>query len=120
LAAIEKMGRPIMESQIVVDASEVSAEGLLGAAIACGSSKITRLSASIKSLELRAEARNLQAISMNANSDGAAIYIMSLEISHLRQEAKKLAIQLAEALEEESRPSKPGLTMWARRSPLAD
>jgi hypothetical protein len=120
LAAIEKMGHPIMESQLVVDASEVNAEGVLGPAVGFGSSRIMRLSASIKSLELRAEARNLQAISMNANSDGAAIYMLSLESSHLRQEAKKLAIQRAEALEEESSPPKPGLAVWARRSPLTD
>ncbi len=98
LSAIEKIGLPIMESQIVVDSSEVTPDGFLVPAVDYGSTKITRLSARIRSLELRADARDLQAQSMNPSIEGATIYMLSLESRHLRQQAQTLAIQRAAIL----------------------
>jgi hypothetical protein len=96
LSAIEKMGLPIMESQIVVDGSEVSGEGILIPMVGFGSPSDTRLSARIKSLELRAAARDQQAQSMHEVTDGAAIYMLRLESRHLRQQAQRLSCQRAE------------------------
>jgi hypothetical protein len=45
LPAIEKLGKPIMESQPVVDESEIDGAGFLIASIGFGSHKVTVLSA---------------------------------------------------------------------------
>jgi hypothetical protein len=102
LAAIEKIGIPIMESQVVVDRSEVNGEGFLVATVGIGSPQITRLNSQIKSLELRAASRDRQALSMDVGGDGPAIYMLNLESRYLRQQTQRLAIERAELLAEES------------------
>jgi hypothetical protein len=102
LTTIETIGTPIMESQGVVDASQLSTEGYLVPSAGFGSHEITQLSAEINSLELRAVARDLLAHSMDAGADEAAIYMLSLESRHLRRQAQKLTIQRSELLATES------------------
>jgi hypothetical protein len=102
LTTIETIGIPIMESQDVVDESQVTTEGYLVPSAGFGSHEITQLSAEIKSLELRAAARDLQAHSMDAGADEAAIYMLSLESRHLRRQAQKLTIQRSEILAAEA------------------
>jgi hypothetical protein len=101
LATIEKLGKPIMASQIVVDQSEVDGEGILIPAIGFGSPEITKLSAKIKTLELRAASRDLRAQSMSSD-EGAAIYMLSLESRHLRQKADRFISERARLLASES------------------
>jgi hypothetical protein len=102
LATIEKLGKPIMASQIVVDQSEVDSEGFLIPAVGFGSREITTLSAKIKTLELRAASRDQRAESMSSVADAAAIYMLSLESRHLRQKAGRLIIERAGLLANES------------------
>jgi hypothetical protein len=101
LATIEKLGDPIMASQIVVDRSEVDGQGMLIPAVGFGSPEITKLSAKIKTLELRAASRDLQAQSMSSD-EGAAIYMLSLESRHLRQKADRFISERASLLASES------------------
>jgi hypothetical protein len=98
LPAIEKMGRPILESQIVVDESEIDGEGLLIPSVGFTPKKVTILNAQIKSLELRAASRDRQVQSMDPVSDSAAMYMLRLESRHLRLQAKKLLIERSEFL----------------------
>jgi len=103
LTAIENIGTPIMESQAVVDTSQLNAEGYFMPSAGFGSPEITQLSADIKTLEIRAAARDLLAQSMDAGADEAAtIYMLSLESRHLRRQAQKLTIQRSEMLAAES------------------
>ena len=98
LSAIQKLGYPIMESQIVIDGSEVSEQGILIPTEGFGSEIDSHLSAKIRTLELRAAARDRQARSMNESTDGAAIYLLGLESRHLREKAQELSRQRAEAV----------------------
>jgi hypothetical protein len=102
LTAIEKIGIPIMDSQTVVDASQITEEGYLVPSAGFGSLEITELSAEIKSLEIRAAARDLLAHSMDARADEATIYMLSLESRHLRQQAQRLMTQRSGILAAES------------------
>jgi hypothetical protein len=102
LATIEKLGSAIMDSQIVVDASQINADGFLIPALGFGSHELTTLSAKIKTLELRAAARDHQAQAMSPKSDDAAIYMLSLESRHLRQKARRLMIERADLLASEA------------------
>jgi hypothetical protein len=98
LPAIEKIGNPIMESQIVVDESEIDGEGFLIPSVGFIPHAITILSAQIKSLELRAASRDQQVLLMNSNSESAAMYMLRLESRHLRLQAKQLVIERSEFL----------------------
>jgi hypothetical protein len=102
LATIESIGSPIMESQTVVDASQLTAEGYLVPSVGFDSLDVTQLSAEIKSLEIRAAARDQLALSMGAKADEKAIYMLSLESRHLRRQAQKLISQRSEILAAES------------------
>jgi hypothetical protein len=93
LPAIEKIGHPIMESQLVVDESEIDGEGFLIASVGFTPHTITILSAQIRSLELRAASRDRQVQSMDSISDSAAMYMLRLESRHLRLQAKQLGIE---------------------------
>ena len=102
LTAIEKIGTPIMESQAVVDASQITEEGYLVPSVGLGSLETTELSTEIKSLEIRAAARDVLAHSMDGCADEATIYMLRLESRHLRQQAQRLILQRAEILAAES------------------
>lgn len=102
LTAIHQVGTPIMDSQVVVDASQLTAEGYLLPSIGFGSPALTQLSAEIKSLEMRVAARDLLAHSMDSKTDEAAIYMLRLESRHLRREAQSLAIEHSEKLAADS------------------
>jgi hypothetical protein len=91
-----------MESQLVVDESEIDGAGFLIASIGFGSHKVTVLSAQIKSLELRAASRDRLAQSMNPIADDAAMYMLRLESRHLRLQARRLVIERAEIMADES------------------
>ncbi len=102
LSVIKGIGDPIMESQIVVDSSELDAEGFLSSVVGFCSSEITALTAKIRSLELRAASRDRLAQSTRPDLNDKDVYMLRLESRHLRAEARKLSINRANLLAEEA------------------
>jgi hypothetical protein len=87
LEAIKGRGEPVMETQIVVDHTELDAEGFLVAEGGGDSYAIENASAQIRSLEARAASRDSEAID---SADGIEKYMLSLESRELRKQAQAL------------------------------
>ena len=87
LDAIKGRGEPVMESQIVVDHTELDADGFLLAAIGNDSNAIDDIAAQIWSLEVRAASRDNAAL---ASADRIEQYMLSLESRELRKQARNL------------------------------
>jgi hypothetical protein len=87
LDAIKGRGEPVMESQIVVDHTELDADGFLLAAIGNDSNAIDEIAAQIWSLEVRAASRDNAAL---ASADRIEQYMLSLESRELRKQARNL------------------------------
>jgi hypothetical protein len=87
LEAIKGRGKPVMESQIVVDHTELDGEGFLVATVGNDSYAINDITARICSLELRAASRDNEAMDTN---DGVEKYMLSLESRELRKQAQHL------------------------------
>jgi hypothetical protein len=99
LATIEPMGgEPVMESQIVVDHTEVDGNGFLIGGVDNESHPGDESWAQIRSLERRAHSRDCEAMLLNEGTDGARKYMLSLESRELRGQAKKLRNHRAEVL----------------------
>ncbi|MHB8475702.1 MAG: hypothetical protein ACYDBZ_05380 [Steroidobacteraceae bacterium] len=98
LETIKDMGEPVMESQIVVDHTEVDGNGFLMAGLDNESQPEDESWAQIRSLERRAHSRDCEALLLNEGTDGARKYLLSLESRELRGQAKQLRKQRAEAL----------------------
>jgi hypothetical protein len=86
-------GVPVMESQMVVDDTELDGDGFLVAADGCDSHEINDIAAQIWSLEVRAASRDNEAIS---STDGIEKYMLSLESRELRKQARVLKSRRAE------------------------
>jgi hypothetical protein len=93
LEAIKGRGEPVMESQIVVDETELDGNGFLNAAVGNALYGGNDLTAQIGSLELRAASRDSAALKLNEGSDGRDIYMLSMESRELRGQAKRLKVQ---------------------------
>lgn len=93
LDAIKGRGEPVMESQIVVDHTELDADGFLPAAIGNDSNAIDDIAAQIWSLEVRAASRDNAAL---ASADRIEQYMLSLESRELRKQARNLKSRRAE------------------------
>jgi hypothetical protein len=87
LDAIKSRGEPVMESQIVVDHTELDAEGFLVSAIGNASNATDDIAFQIWSLELRAASRDNAAL---ASADRIEQYMLSLESRELRKQARNL------------------------------
>jgi hypothetical protein len=87
LEAIKGRGEPVMESQIVVDHTQLDAYGFLAAAAGSDSYAINDIVAQISSLEVRAASRDNEAI---GTTDDAEKYMLSLESRELRKQARNL------------------------------
>jgi hypothetical protein len=99
LATITLMGgEPVMESQIVVDHTEVDGNGFLIGGADSESHPADDSWAQIRSLERRAHSRDCEAMLMNEGTDGARKYMLSLESRELRSQAKQLRSHRAEML----------------------
>ncbi len=99
LATIELMGgEPVMESQIVVDHTEVDGNGFLIGGVDDESHPGDESWAQIRSLERRAHSRDCEALLLNEGTDGARKYMLSLESRELRSQAKELRKHRAEVL----------------------
>ena len=88
-----------MESQIVVDDTELDADGfLLRAGISTHA--IDNLWSEIRSLGLRAESRDTEALTLNESTEGQLKYMLQLESRELRGQARRLKAQRIELLTE--------------------
>lgn len=101
LEAIKGMGEPIMESQIVVDGSELDSNGFLAATAGNNSYAVNDISARIRSLELRAESRDREALKLDDAADGKEKYMLSLESRELRNQARRLRNQRIDLIADE-------------------
>ena len=91
LEAIKDRGcEPVMESQIVVDHTQLDADGYLVAAVGGNSHETNDITAQIWSLEVRAASRDNEAI---ASLDGVEKYMLRLESRELRKQARLLKSQ---------------------------
>jgi hypothetical protein len=93
LETIREIGDPIMESQIVVDDAELDAKGFFRGSVANDSDPTEDLTSEINSLNLRAEARDSEALNLDEATSGAQKYMLRLESRELRKQALKLQRQ---------------------------
>ena len=93
LETIKQMGDPIMESQIVVDDAELDAHGFFCGRVANNSHPIDDVTNEIRSLSLRAESRDAEALMIDETAGGAHKYMLQLESRELRKQAQKLQKQ---------------------------
>ena len=96
LQAIKGMGEAVMESQIVVDHTEVDENGFLIGGIGNESHPMDELWAQIRSLERRANSRDSEALSENGEDQRA--YMLRLESRELRNQAQMLKKQRADSM----------------------
>ena len=86
-----------MESQLVVDHSELDADGfLLRSGISTNA--IDNLWWEIRSLRLRAESRDTEALELNEGTEGQGKYMLRLESRELRGQAQRLKAQRIDLL----------------------
>jgi hypothetical protein len=90
LEAIREIGDPIMESQIVVDDAELDSKGFFRGSVADDSDPTEDLTHEINSLNLRAQARDREALILEEATGGAQKYMLRLESRELRKQAHKL------------------------------
>jgi len=95
LEAIKGMGEAVMESQIVVDHREVDGDGFLIGGVGNELHPMDELLAQIRSLELRANSRDSEALKLDESTEGDRIYMLSLESRELRAQAQRLKKQRA-------------------------
>lgn len=90
LDAIKGKGEADMESQLVVDHTEVDGNGFYIGGVGSESHPMDELLAQIRSLERRAHSRDSEALLLNESAEGARIYLLRLESRELRKQAQKL------------------------------
>jgi hypothetical protein len=95
LEAIKGRGEPVLESQIVVDHTELNGDGFLAATVGDDSNTTYDIAAQICSLELRAASRDTEAL---ASADGIEQYMLGLESRELRKQARNLKSRRAESI----------------------
>jgi hypothetical protein len=93
LRAIRGKGKAVMESQLVVDHTELDGDGFLITGGGDGSFPADDVTAEINSMELRAASRDSEALKLNDASEGKDKYMLSLESRELRGQARRLRIQ---------------------------
>jgi hypothetical protein len=98
LETIKGRGEAVMESQIVVDHTEVDDNGFLIGGVGNESHPMDELWAQIRSLERRANSRNSEALTLNDSADGQRIYMLRLESRELRSQAQSLKRQRADSM----------------------
>jgi hypothetical protein len=101
LEAIKGKGEPVMESQIVVDHTEVDDNGFLIGGVSNDAPPLDELWVQIRSLERRANSRDIEALILDENAEGTRKYMLSLESRELRAQALKLKKQRTDLMVEE-------------------
>jgi hypothetical protein len=97
LAAIAGRGEPVMESQLVVDHTELDDNGFFVAGSGGDARAAEDISAQIRSAELRAASRDSEALSMNDGAEGRDKYMLTLESRELRGQARRLKLERADS-----------------------
>jgi hypothetical protein len=90
LEAIKSRGEPLLESEMTVDDSEVDASGFLVGRSVGRADPADELWGEIRSLRLRARARERQAKQLNDDSDDARKLVLGAESRELRSRADRL------------------------------
>jgi len=98
LETIKNKGEAVMESQIVVDHTEVDGNGFLIGGIGGESHPKDERWAQIRSLERRAISRDSEALTLNESGEGDRIYLLRLESRELRKQAERLKKQHADSM----------------------
>jgi hypothetical protein len=98
LETIKGKGEAVMESQIVVDHTEVDGNGFLIGGVGNESHPMDELWAQIRSLERRANSRDSEALTLNERGEGQRIYLLRLESRELRNQAQRLKEQRAQSV----------------------
>jgi hypothetical protein len=98
LHPINGRGEAVMESQIVVDHTEVDRNGFLIGGVGNESHPMDELWAQIRSLERRANSRDSEALKIDESTEGDHKYMLSLESGELRKQAQRLRKQHADAM----------------------
>jgi hypothetical protein len=88
----------VMESQIVVDHTEVDDNGFVIGGVGNESHPMDERWAEIRSLERRANSRDSEALTLNESGDGQHIYLLRLESRELRNQAQRLKKQRANSM----------------------
>jgi hypothetical protein len=96
LETIKEMGEPVMESQLVVDHTEVDSNGFLIGWVDHQSQPPDEHWSQIRSLEKRAASRESEAQDLSESSDGSRQYNLRLESRELRRQAQQLKKHHAE------------------------
>jgi hypothetical protein len=97
LEAIKGRGEPLMESQLVVDHSELDADGFL-LRFGISTHAIDNLWSEIRSLGLRADSRDAEALNLNESTEGQRKYMLHLESRELRAQARRLKAERIDLL----------------------
>ena len=108
LETIREIGDPIMESQIVVDDAELDSKGFFRGSVANDSDPTEDLTNEINSLNLRADARDREALILDEATGGAQKYMLQLESRELRKQAHKLQRQLKQQRQSELAAAESG------------
>jgi hypothetical protein len=98
LETIKGKGEAVMESQIVVDHTEVDGNGFLIGGVGNESLPMDELWAQIRSLERRANSRDSETLTLNESGEGQRIYLLRLESRELRNQAQRLKKQRADSM----------------------
>jgi hypothetical protein len=95
LETIRGRGEPVMESRLVVDHTEVDANGFLTGRASDDSHPVDELWALTRSLESRASSRDREALELDDGTDGDQKNILRAESRELREQARGLRKRLA-------------------------
>src|ERR1700726_725065 len=98
LETINGKREAVMESQMVVDHTEVDGNGFLIGGVCNELHPMDELWAQIRSLERRANSRDSEALTLNESGAGQRIYLLRLESRELRNQAQRLKKQRADSL----------------------
>jgi hypothetical protein len=79
-----------MESQIVADITEIDPDGFVIDEASDSSPRPGDVTTEIRSLTLRANSRDVQALTLNETTEGGDKYMLQLESRELRSQAQKL------------------------------
>jgi hypothetical protein len=95
LETISGKGEPVMESRLVVDHTEIDANGFLTGRASDDSHPVHELWAQTRSLESRANSRDSEALELDDGIDGERKTRLRAESRELRDQAQSLRKRLA-------------------------
>jgi hypothetical protein len=121
LETIRGKGEAVMQSQQIVDHTELDANGFVIGNPSNESHSVDELWPQIRSLELRAKSRDAEALKIAEGTDSAGRQKLQVESAELRNQAEILKIQVdrmkSENLRDRGTARKP-ISYWAPRGHL--